>query len=327
MKENDIRPPDIFNEYLKLAEQDINTYFQHASFTAINCPACGANGIFVFNKKGFNYEECPVCLTLFVSPRPEKAAFDRYYTDSPSTKYWATTFYRKTEAARREKLWKPKAKIIKEKIEKFSKAGTILDVGGGIGTFTEEILKIMDCDVIVIEPSVHLANVCRGKGLNVIQKFLEDITPAAIPNGNKAFVSFELFEHLYNPVEFLKALSNISQKGDLFIFTTLSSLGVDIQVLWEKSKSISPPHHLNFFNPKSVKTLIKRAGFAVLEVTTPGKLDINIIENNIEQINDRFWKNYLKIASESEKEHMQAFIAENLLSSHMMVVCEKKGGC
>ena len=40
--------------------------------------------------------------------------------------------------------------------------------------------------------------------------------------------------------------------GDLFIFITLSSTGVDIQGLWENSKSVSPPHHLNFFNPYSI---------------------------------------------------------------------------
>jgi SAM-dependent methyltransferase len=323
MKENDIRPQDIFDEYLKLGEQDVTTYFENAPRIQISCPACGTKGVFAFDKKGFSYEECPECLTLFVSPRPVKEAFDLYYTDSPSTKYWATTFYKETESARREKLWKPKARLIKEKVERFSQAKTILDIGGGYGTFAEEIQKIMGIKLVLIEPSVHLAKVCRDKGLSVMEQFLEDISPDLIPKENKAFVSFELFEHLHDATAFLQALNGVMQKNDLFIFTTLSGMGIDIQVLWENSKSISPPHHLNFFNPKSVQILLNRLDFEVIEITTPGKLDINIMENNIEFIKDRFWKNYLRSSSEREKEIMQAFVAENLLSSHMMVVCKK----
>lgn len=324
MKENEIRPQDIFNEYLKLAEQDIVTYFNSVACTEINCPACGAQGNFAFEKKCFSYQECPECLTLFVSPRPEKKAFDRYYTDSPSTKYWATTFYRETECARREKLWKPKALLIKEKLEQFLKAEMIIDIGGGYGTFAEEILKILDVDVLVIEPSMHLAKVCREKGLNVLEKFLEEVTPDMMPKKSKCYVSFELFEHLYDAEAFLGTVYRNMEKNDLFIFTTLSGRGVDIQVLWENSKSVSPPHHLNFFNPKSVQMLLNRLNFNVLEIATPGKLDINIMENNLGFIKDRFWNNYLKTASEQEKERMQAFISENLLSSHMMIVCSKK---
>jgi len=324
MKENEIRPQNIFDEYLKLAEQDVTTYFGNASLVRIDCPACGRRGRFSFFKKGFHYEECPKCLTLFVNPRPEREAFDRYYTDAPSTKYWATNFYKETESARRESLWKPKARLIKEKVEKYSQGGAILDIGGGYGIFAEEIGKISRADIIVIEPSLHLAQVCRKKGLAVIEKFLEELSDEMIPRSGRNFVSFELFEHLYDPAAFLLALKGLMQKGDLFIFTTLSSTGVDIQVLWENSKSVSPPHHLNFFNPKSVLLLLNRLDFNVLEITTPGKLDINIMENNLGLIKDRFWINYLKTASEQEKERMQAFISENFLSSHMMVVCSKK---
>lgn len=323
MKENEIRPQEIFDEYLQLAEQDIATYFGDAYLVRLDCPACGEKGRFAFYKKGFHYEECPKCLTLFVNPRPEKGAFDRYYTDAPSTKYWATTFYKETESARREKLWKPKAFLIKEKIGKYSYGETIIDIGGGYGTFAEEIGKIACADIIVIEPSPYLARVCREKGLVVIEKFLEELSCDMVPEGAKSFVSFELFEHIYDPAAFLGALNGLMQKDDRFIFTTLSGMGIDIQVLWENSKSVSPPHHLNFFNPKSVQLLLKRMGFNVLEITTPGKLDISIMENNSALIKDRFWKNYLTTASEQEKERMQAFISENLLSSHMMIVCSK----
>ena len=112
MKEEEIRPQKIFDEYLRLAKADTETYFSDVERVVGSCPACGAVGEYAFDKHGFTYESCPNCQTLFVNPRPLAAAFSKYYTESPSSKYWASTFYKETAAARREKLWKPKARMI-----------------------------------------------------------------------------------------------------------------------------------------------------------------------------------------------------------------------
>lgn len=324
MKENEIRPQELFDELLRLNRLDIQKYFTHSVTQAISCPACANEGKFTFNKDGFNFDECPTCKTFYVSPRPDKASFDAYYTDSESTKYWATTFYKATEKNRRELIWKPKAVLIQETIDKYAPdTQMVVDIGGGYGVFIEEFLKISSLQHIVIEPSEFLSHVCREKNLTVLVKFLEDITPLELPKIKKTFVSFELFEHLHDPKQFLETLYSLMGQNDMFIFTTLSGMGVDIRTLWDQAKPVSPPMHLNFFNPKSIQTLLHNTGFKVLEVTTPGKLDIDIMNNNKENLQDRFWKDFLEYATEDEKKTMQKFISENLLSSHMMIVCRK----
>ena len=80
---------------------------------------------------------------------------------------------------------------------------------------------------------------------------------------------------------------------------------------------------MNFFNPTSARILLDRVSFEVLQITTPGKLDIDILCNNKKLIKDRFWRTFSLQASEDEKETMQSFIANNGLSSHMLVVCQK----
>lgn len=324
--ENDIRPQDMFDEYLKLAEIDVKTYFKDAVYNRIQCPACGSDSEFAISKKGFIYDKCVNCETLFVNPRPSKEAFDNYYKDSPSTEFWATKFYVITESARREKLWKPKAALVKAMLEK--KAGAkaidyIVDIGGGYGIFAEEFAKISDIKPLIIEPSVHLAEICRKKGLNVIEKFLEDISPADLPQGHKCFVSFELFEHLHDPKIFLEKVYGIMSPGDVFIFTTLSGTGVDIQVLGVHSKSVSPPHHLNFFNPKSVAILAGEVGFSAVEVITPGKLDIDIMYNSQQHIHDTFWSSFLKNSDTTQRDLMQEAVQKIGISSHMMATLVK----
>lgn len=324
IKEEEIRPRKVFEEYLKLCEQDTQTYFSGVSCVKGSCPACGKEGHLAFNKHGFSYESCPSCHSLFVNPRPTAESFSKYYTESPSSTFWATTFYKETAEARREKLWKPKARMIRDAMAQYGASDhSVIDIGGGYGLFAEEIRVLLDKPATVIEPGPSLANVCREKSLPVIEKFLEQVVSNDLPVGPKTFVSFELFEHLHDPAAFLTYLKGLMSKGDLFIFTTLSGAGVDIQALWEDSKSVSPPHHLNFLNPHSVQILLRRIGLEVLEVSTPGKLDIDILVNNVHHIKDRFWRTFAESASDTVKAQWQSLIEKSGWSSHMMVACRK----
>jgi len=324
MKENDIRPKSIFDEYLRLAQLDADSYFTGVERVFGLCPACESVGISTFEKYGFVYELCPKCETLYVNPRPIAEAFADYYTKSPSSKYWASTFYKETAKARREILWKPKASLILKILTNYaSLKHRVIDIGGGLGLFAEELRAQYNLSPVVIEPGPDLALACREKRLEVIEKFLEEVIPEDLPVGPHAFVSFELFEHLHDPSAFLRNLSTLMNSGDLFIFTTLSSYGLDIQVLWEGSKSVTPPHHLNFFNPYSVALLLCRLGFETLDISTPGCLDIDILYNNKNLIKDRFWKTFMSNATEIEKSRFQQMISSSGWSSHMMIVCRK----
>lgn len=324
MKELDIRPKKIFDEFLLLAKKDIKSFFSDVKRIEINCPSCNSIGEHSFIKEGFDYSECKQCQTLYVNPRPEEKAFMDYYTNSPSSKFWATTFYKETEDIRREKIWKPKAKMILDELEKQNISDCqIIDIGGGYGIFAEEIQKISNHPVTIIEPGPQLAKICEKKGFQIVEEFLENVSINDLPDGQKCFVSFELFEHLCSPEIFLNHLNDLMQPNDLFIFTTLSGTGLDIQILWENSPSVSPPHHLNFFNPNSVRILVEKTGYECVKVSTPGKLDIDILVNNKEHIKNRFWKTFIKTASDSQKQKWQDTITESGWSSHMMVVCKK----
>ena len=324
MKETEIRPKKLFKQFLHLASQDTKKYFSKTR-NKINCVACGSEGQFSFKKENFSYYECPNCKTLFVNQRPEENAFLNYYTKSSSIRFLANTLYKKTKKIRRKKIWIPKAEMIfkilrQKKIKNYS----CVDIGGGYGIFAEEILKHNTKDVVVIEPSPFMAKECRKKKLKVIQKFLEFVKKEDLSKDKKFFTCFELFEHLHNPSKFIKNVRKLMNKEDLFIFTTLSSTGTDILTLWNNSRSVSPPHHINFFNPKSIAIFLKKHKFKILDISTPGKIDIDILDNDRSLIKDRFWKTFLTLASKTDKTKMQNLISNLNFSSHMMVICKKQ---
>ncbi len=47
-----------------------------------------------------------------MNPRPAASAFAKYYTDSATVKYWATTFHREIASARRKKILESEVNLI-----------------------------------------------------------------------------------------------------------------------------------------------------------------------------------------------------------------------
>jgi len=330
MKENDIRPKVLFDEFLKLSRKDIEIYFNdRTKFLNVNCPACkSAKVSSSFTKDSFTYLECEYCKTLYASPRPPQEMVDSYYRTSASFKFCATTFYKETEAVRRNKLFKPKAQLVKSIVVKNGiTPGVLLDIGAGYGTLCEELTALnIFKEIFAMEPSIYLSEVCRQKGLSVIESTIEKMDIEYEAKFDIA-VSLELFEHLFSVDSFLDAVSKALKPEGYFIFSTLSGRGWDILVLREHSNSVSPPHHMNFLNPHSIELLAERKGWRVVDLFTPGELDVDIVANfakyNPYVELDRFIQEILASDAETQSA-FQRFLADNRLSSHMWVVLQKR---
>jgi len=324
LKEHEIRHENLFQTYLDLATEDIKEFFADASREPMACPACDSEGELAFEKLGFAYRECQQCWSFWVSPRPTFETFVAFYSNSASSQYWAEVFYPAVESVRREKLWRPKAKQIGEIASGLSVAfNNVIDIGGGSGTFAEEFRALSDLSVVVIEPSPESAAACRERGITVIESFLEDVKPNALPQGHSIFTSFELFEHVHDPRHWLASISDLMRSEDVLVITTLSGLGLDIRTLWDQSASVSPPHHINFLNPAAMSKLATNVGLEPLRVFTPGVLDLDIMRNNRDKVTDRFWGSVLDASDDDELSRWQQFISDAGRSSHMWAVLRK----
>jgi len=326
MKEDEIRKREVFNKYLELLAKDVEIFFKdHSKFIQIKCPACNSDDAEeAMTKNKFTYFICKKCDTLFVNPRPPIEMLSAFYSNSPSTTFWVNDFFLPVAETRREKIFKPRAEYISSFLGKNENL-VIGDIGAGFGLFLEELRKIkINNSFVAIEPSVEMANICRSKGLEVINNVMESVEEDKYKFD--VLTSFELFEHLYNPEEFLAKVFKVLKAGGYFVFTTLNGLGFDIQVLWEKSKSVTPPHHLNFFNPWSIRLLLEKVGFNIVEVSTPGVLDWDIVEGGYLHENiypGRFFETVSKRGSQEAKNSFQSWLSNNSFSSHMRIIAKK----
>ena len=86
--------------------------------------------------------------------------------------------------------------------------------------------------------------------------------------------------------------------------------------------------HPNLFTPESIRIFLERMGWTVLVVCTPGILDVDLLREAAEKKRCTFapysfWDQVIRVQSPQLDTAFQAFVAEHLLSSHMLVLARK----
>jgi SAM-dependent methyltransferase len=328
MKESDIRPDVLFRRYLELVEKEAWAMAaEHEGFILVPCPACGAApGAPAAQKHGFTFRECPGCQSLYVSPRPSAARIAGYYRDAESVKFWSTHFFRQTAEARREKMFRPRAALVTERFGADGRRRRLVDIGAGYGLFLEEVAACsVFAEVLGIEPAPNLAAVCRGKGFTVVEKLVEDVVEGEVQAD--IATAFEVLEHVFDPEAFMLGARRALVPGGILLLTTQTVTGFDIQVLWENSKSLAPPQHINLVSVDGLRQLAERSGFRILELTTPGVLDVDIVLNAVKGADapalPRFVRTLLA-QPDGTRQAFQDFLLEHGLSSHVRLIAQRE---
>lgn len=321
IKEEEIRPKEIFQRYLELSRKDARE-FNASKFKKIPCPGCGGEDTSEkrFKKNDFQYVLCSNCGSLYCSPRPGKEDLDLFYKTSESAKYWSEVFFPAVAETRREKLFRKKARQVHNVLkEKTFSPQTICDVGAGYGIFLEELNPFFpSAGFFAIEPGPDLAEQCRSKGFETLQTTAEQ--SGIWKEKFDLVISSEVIEHVYSCDRFIASLYQLTKPGGYCLITGLGYEGFDILTLQKYSNSVFPPHHLNFLSIKGFKELFQRAGFSQVDIWTPGELDVDIVKNS--PMVDEFTR-VLVNRGEKAVTEFQSFLQKYQLSSHVWVLATK----
>jgi 2-polyprenyl-3-methyl-5-hydroxy-6-metoxy-1,4-benzoquinol methylase len=331
LRENEIRPDELMRGQAERFAADVKRLLdRREEFIAVPCPACGEDRSHrEFQKNTLDYVRCSECDTLYISPRPVPPVLDDYYRNSENYAYWSKHIFPASEGARREKIFRPRVQQVIDICRTHGvPTGTLLEVGAGFGTFCEEMKTTGFFErIIAVEPTPDLAEVCRGRGLEVIEKPIEHIDFAG--QRIDVVVSFEVIEHLFSPRDYIRSCASILSDGGLLVVTCPNVMGFDIVTLGSLSSAVDP-EHLNYFNPKSLSHLVAECGFEVMQVLTPGKLDAELVRKKalageFDLASQPFLKQVLIDEWDRVGDAFQQFLADNQLSSHMWLVARKKG--
>ena len=105
--------------------------------------------------------------------------------------------------------------------------GTLVEVGPGFGTFAALAGERFE-RVLAVEPTPELARACRERGVDVVEKAIEEVAEGELPPAD-VVCAFETIEHLFDPRAFLEHAARIVRTGGMLVVSCPNGLGFDIR--------------------------------------------------------------------------------------------------
>ncbi|PPR33129.1 MAG: Ubiquinone biosynthesis O-methyltransferase [Alphaproteobacteria bacterium MarineAlpha6_Bin5] len=246
---------------------------------------------------------------------------DLTYLENPKEKFfYETSEYRKkfnnsSTIKTHHKLHEDrlKKKIFKIGEKKFKKK-KVIDVGAGAGTFLN-IIKKHSSQTIAIEPASFWHNYLKKKHLTF--SYADDL----IKKNIKAdiVVSFDVIEHIDDPIKFLKDIKNILNKNGIAYIATPNYNDILMNLIPNTFSQFNfRTAHTLYFNEKSIKFFLKKAGIKKYKINYYHEMDFS---NLLVWLKDKkpSGLNKLKIFNDSFEKFYISYLEKKKLSSHLWV--------
>jgi len=306
LRQGDLRPRGVYSEYGRLLREDAAQLLtpDPSAWRQRGCPGCDAtNAAVAFVKEGFTYKRCPGCATLFADPVPTQVALNRVRATGRSAAYQSKAFTGELAAARRRHVQLSLLQWITGTLDEHEVSPhTYYDWG---------------------TPEPNWLNLVAQSNLfkRVLAEQLE-------PSDRADVVSlFDDLDKVSDPVALLEeATQHLAPNGFLFLTTTAGS-GLEYQLLGADAPNLLPLDRLTLFPVEAIRQRLERIGYTVLELSTPGRLDVETLRNHVRDNPGAqlpFWNYFFSRNDEQACTELQLFLQQHHLSSYMRIVARKK---
>ena len=306
-----VHPESLFDHEQELARNFVENH--NVSSNIDNCPICGhRRDEVLFEKWGQKYVICTETWSLCLASMPDKEILKEYFYTSELAQFRASKYYQDEVAKKRVEFWKSQAEWIDGRIKRYSGGGKydVVDWGTKVVSWYETLKDASFVKNIYIkDPLPPVKEIDFNDKVDVV-------------------CLMDVIQRHTHPGSLLKDIYGALKAGGLVIATCRAGSGFDILSLRENSESVFPFDHICLPSPQGVKLMLEQAGFEVLEITTPGLLDVDFLRKGAASVSkDQYFQRFV-LAQQSELvfESLQAFLQRNNLSSHLRVVARKVEG-
>lgn len=150
----------------------------------------------------------------------------------------------------------------------------VVDVGCGGGRFLDLVGRFSGSETVAIEPSVAFESILRAKG----NHFFRSIEAACVDyrNSMDLAVSFDVIEHVENPVAFAKDIGLLMRPGGRVVIGTPNLDQILLRLLPEDfGRFFFRRVHRWYFSPKALRMCLEAAGFSNVSVRSIQRFDFS----------------------------------------------------
>ena len=268
-----------------------------------------------FGKVGpFEYLVCPESGSLFLAELPASNVWAALLSQSHQHCRSPGGFHAQLAASRSDHVYQPKVEWIQE---------TLALQGIQQPALLEAAVPPSDLSALLTQSGAFSRVECADE--------------MALAHGNLArrssyegsfqvAVLLESLDRSDDPVQLLEAVQRCLSRGGLLFVTALVASGFDLQALGTENQYLYPPDRTNCFTLKGLSRLLEKMKFDLLEVSTPGVLDVEIVQAHLAQNPSlplsRFERSVV-LSDEPTRQAFQSFLQEKGLSSYARVVARK----
>lgn len=155
-------------------------------------------------------------------------------------------------------------KIRVSRIKRFKDRGTILDVGCGTGEFLTQIQK-QGWQCYGLEPSSAACKIINDDlRFNILK---QPLCACEFADAYFDIITFwHSLEHIADPVSALKKIHKMIKKDGLLFIAVPNIDSLEFKISKKRWFHLDLPHHLYYYSPKSLNTLLEHCGFEVLNI-------------------------------------------------------------
>jgi len=151
--------------------------------------------------------------------------------------------------------------MVKKIISDFGLTGKILDIGSNDGSFLSKFIKT-NWNSFGVDPAVNLIPISISKGVLTLPTFFNQKTAQLLAPDYDAVVAMNIFAHTDNPLEILLGIKEcLKESGRAYIQTSQA------EMFFTGEFDTVYHEHISFFNVKSMRALIERAGLYLDKVS------------------------------------------------------------
>ena len=299
---------DLLAEETELSKSIVLSIKEKKRNNKVHCLCSNVKMEPFFEKWGIEYCRCPICYTI--TANVSKSEIDTFKNNDELINFRTSPHYQEEAAIYRKLDWEELLDWIYFRTYRYieKKCFSIVDYGNRYEFFAEKINSSRFCEKYELRNTIIEQN-----------KFSTDTISSA-----DIVLHLNHLQQSISPIDDLIDAGISLRPGGLLFFSTRIGTGFDILALTKHSK-ILPYDHIYLPSISMLKYIFAKAGYRILEISTPGRLDVIYVKENKDKISDK--QHILKLLMEHEDkivlQELQRFLQKSEMSSYVQIVAQK----